>query len=381
MRKILIITPLYPNRENSIRGIFVKKQVQELRHRNEVKIFVTEISKTNSYEVYIEDDMEVHQTQYSFPKFIISPIYYYIAVKRSLKQLLNNYNPDVIHIHDYKHIPELFVLSRIIDFKKYNVVLTMHNDKQIAEDYHFMNRFYEITLKYTLKKFSKIIVVSNKVKNLISKYCNDPNKIKIIGNGVEVNFPKIKKEDLKEFLPKSNKAFQIISVGNLVQTKGFDLLINAVSILNEKEYYVNLSIIGKGTEKDNLLDLINNNKMKDKIRLLGEVDHNIVMNLYSFYDAFVLPSWSETFGIVYLEAMLNKIPVIGVRGEGIDGIVKDGINGFLVKRNSLDNLVEKIKILMKSDNINQILEIAYKKVINFHLLKNVIKQIEEIYEK
>lgn len=380
MKKILIITSLYPNKENSVRGIFVKKQVEELVKRYEVKVFATEISKISSYEKYIENDIEIHQTKYKFPKFVISPVYYYFAVKKNLKNLIKNYQPDIIHIHDYKHIPELFVLPMIIDFNKNNVVLTIHNNKQIAENYLFKNGFYTTTLKFSLKKYSKIIVVSKKVKNLISKYC-EQSKITIIGNGVNTDFPKIDKEHFNELLPQNKISYQIISVGNLVKTKGFDLLIQVIAKLNKSNFDINLSIIGDGIEKRNLQKLILENKSENKIRLLGRVEHDIVMNLYPYYDAFVLPSWSETFGIVYLEAMLAKIPVIGVKGEGIDGVIIDGENGFLVERNSSIALENKIINLIESKNIDEIIRTAYKDVIANYLLKNVVKKIEGIYGK
>ncbi len=382
MQKILIITSLYPNKENSIRGIFIKKQVQEISNRNEVKVFVTEISKTDSYEVYAEDDIEVHRIQYTFPKFIISPIYYYFSVKKKLKKLIHNYNPDVIHIHDYKHIPEIFTLSFLLgneNIKK--SVITFHNSRQQFDSHLSVRWFYLKTLRHVLNKFSKIIVVSKKVKDLILPYCNDPNRINVIGNGVNGDFLKIMKVDLMQYLPKSNNAYKIISVGNLVNSKGFNLIIEAVTKLNNEGHDVELNIIGEGIERNNLENLIINNGMKKRIRLLGRVHHDIVMNLYTHYNAFVLPSWSETFGIVYLEAMLNKIPVIGVKGEGIDGIIIDGENGFLVERNSVIDLEKTILKMMCSDNIKQITKNGFNNVNQEHLLENVIEQIEKVYEK
>lgn len=380
-RKILIITSLYPTKENSIRGIFVKKQVEELSKKYELKVFATEISKINLYEKYIEDNIEVHQTKYKFPKFVISPIYYYFAIKVNLRKLIKEYQPDIIHIHDYKHLPELFILPKIIDVKKNNVILTLHNNKQIVEKYRFTHLFYELSLKITLNKFSRIIVVSQKVKKIIEKYCGNPEKIVVIGNGINIDSKKIDKQNFINLLPQVKISYQIISVGNLVKTKGFDLLIQAVSNLNGTGMYVDLSIIGDGAEKNNLQHLIIKNKMENKIRLLGKVNHDIVMNLYSYYDAFVLPSWSETFGIVYLEAMLAKIPVIGVFGEGIDGIIIDGTNGFLVERKNVDNLTAKIKKMIESENLNKITQTAYKNVKENYLLKNVIEEVEKLYEK
>ena len=187
--------------------------------------------------------------------------------------------------------------------------------------------------------------------------------------------------DLIKYLPKPNSSYKIISVGNLVKSKGFDLLIEVVTKLNSEGHDVELAVIGEGIEKDNLENLIINNSMKKRIRLLGRVNHYIVMNLYTHYNAFVLPSWSETFGIVYLEAMLSRIPVIGVEGEGIDGVIVDGENGFLVERNSVIDLEKTILKMMYSDNIEKITENGFNKVNQDHLLENVIEQIEKVYEK
>jgi glycosyltransferase involved in cell wall biosynthesis len=223
--------------------------------------------------------------------------------------------------------------------------------------------------------------VSDKVKKMITPFTKNPGSIKVIGNGVETAFPKIAKTKFLNLLPVSENAYQIISVGNLVYTKGFDILIKAVASLNVDGSNVELTIIGEGTEREKLEELISQNNMQAKIRLLGRIDHDVVMNLYKYYDAFILPSWSETFGIVYLEAMLNRIPVLGVIGEGIDGIIIDKVNGFLVKPASVKSLINKIRTLMNCTNITQIIEAGYKEVTANHLLESVVSQIEEYYGK
>ena len=382
MRRILIITSLYPNRINSSRGIFVKEQVEKLKMDNEVVVFATENSRMNSYEVFYKDDIEVHQTRINIPRFILSPFFYFFSVRKNLLKLLSNYDPDVIHIHDYKHMPEIFTLSFLLckeNIKK--SVITFHNSRQLFDSHFSVRWFYLTTLKYALNKFPKIIVVSKKVRELILPFSNKPSKINVIGNGVSKDFPKIMNTDLIKYLPKPNSSYKIISVGNLVKSKGFDLLIEVVTKLNSEGHDVELAVIGEGIEKENLENLIINNSMKKRIRLLGRVNHYIVMNLYTHYNAFVLPSWSETFGIVYLEAMLSRIPVIGVEGEGIDGVIVDGENGFLVERNSVIDLEKTILKMMYSDNIEKITENGFNKVNQDHLLENVIEQIEKVYEK
>lgn len=66
------------------------------------------------------------------------------------------------------------------------------------------------------------------------------------------------------------------------------------------------------------------------------------------YDIFSLPSYKEGFGMVYIEAMSKGVPVIGVKGEGIEDAIKSGVNGFLVERKNVDELVKTIDFLIKN---------------------------------
>ncbi len=379
MKKILIITSLYPNNENPIRGIFVKKQVEELSKVYDVKVYATESCNDEKTYSYGEDKIEVFQTKFRFPKFFLAPYFYKKAIKSNLPKIISSFNPDYIHIHVYQHIPELYVLSKFL--KNKNIFVTFHNNKQIVEIKSFKKLFYEITLKSTLKNMDNIMVVSNKVKNILSPYLQQNNKIYVIGNGVESVFPKINKNEIEQFLPRNKDSLNLISIGNLIKSKGFDLLIEAVNNLRLAGNDIDLTIIGDGAEKQNLKDLINNYKLNEHIRLLGKIKHDVVMNLYNYYDAFVLPSWSETFGIVYLEAMLAKKPVIGVKGEGIDGVIIDGENGLLANPKDVKSLQEKILKLKDEKYRKKIAEKGYETVINNYTLEIISKKIIKIYER
>jgi len=381
MKKILIITSLYPNTENSTRGIFVQKQIEELSSSYQIIVFATEISQENKFSSSIQKGIEVFQTRYSFPKFVVSPFYYEKAIKNNLLKIIAEFKPDVIHIHAYQHIPELLVLSRILDFSIQKVVVTFHNNKQIADISNFMKYYYRATLKKVLQKFSDIIVVSDKVKKILQPYLDDPTKINVIGNGVETDYPSFDKNDIAKYLPIGNTNYNIISVGNLVPKKGFDLLIQAVSDMIDAGEKLSLSIIGAGPELSNLEEMISDKDMQNHIRLLGRIDHDIVMNMYKYFDAFVLPSWSETFGIVYLEAMLAKLPVIGIKGEGIDGIVVDGENGYLVSPNDLDELKNKITKIINLSITPNISERGYETVMKDYRLESIVNKIKDIYER
>jgi glycosyltransferase involved in cell wall biosynthesis len=379
MKKILIISSLYPNKENPIRGIFVKKQVEELSKDFIVKVYASEICNNVKQFSYWDDNVEVFQTKYKFPKFFLAPFYYKRAIKKKLPKIVEEFRPDYIHIHVYQHIPELYVLAKILKHKR--IFVTFHNNKQIIEIKSIRKFYYENTLKSTLKKIENIMVVSNKVNNILKPYLQESNKVYIIGNGVESVYSKIDVGKYIRLLEKNNHTFKIISVGNLIKSKGFDLLIEAVAELRLDGKDIDLTIIGVGAEKHNLQKLINKYELNEHIRLLGMLNHDVVMNLYKYFDAFVLPSWSETFGLVYLEAMLAQIPVIGVKGEGIDGVIIDGVNGFLVKPKNIFSLKNKILELQDEKYRAEIAYNGYKTVINNYTLEKIMKKIKGIYER
>ena len=92
----------------------------------------------------------------------------------------------------------------------------------------------------------------------------------------------------------------------------------------------------------NLEKLVQLLGIDDKVRFMGDVEHHIVYNFLDKSNIFVMISSAETFGLSYLEAMARGNIVIGTKGWGIDGIVIDGVNGYLCDEISAVNVRSKI---------------------------------------
>jgi glycosyltransferase involved in cell wall biosynthesis len=168
-------------------------------------------------------------------------------------------------------------------------------------------------------KAKKVIANSEGLKKLALKTYR--RKIDIIYNGI----------DIKEFNPKQtkNKKLKIISTGRLIERKGYQFLIPALSGID-----CELILIGGGNLKEELQNLAKKHKVKTTFK--GAMDHKDISKELPKADLFVLPSLNEGMSNSILEAMACGLPIITTDVGGAKELVKD--NGFVVKKASVSAL-------------------------------------------
>lgn len=142
----------------------------------------------------------------------------------------------------------------------------------------------------------------------------------------------------------------LLSVGNLIPTKGHDLLIRSVASLVSDIPSLSLEIIGDGRERSGLDALASQLQIRDRVRFLGRQSRQHVLAAMRRCTVFVLPSRFEGLGCVYLEAMSVGKPVIGCREQGIAEIIQQGSNGFLVGPNNERELTVALEMLIRDEN-------------------------------
>lgn len=130
-----------------------------------------------------------------------------------------------------------------------------------------------------------------------------------------------------------HKGFNIISVGRLIKGKGFEELIESVNLVVHKynHHDVQLTIIGEGTMRAAIEQLIKGYSLSGNVKLSGEQNHSAIAREMSDSDLFVLLSDSETFGVSYAEAICAGIPVIATRCGGPETFINNN-NGILVSK-------------------------------------------------
>lgn len=155
-------------------------------------------------------------------------------------------------------------------------------------------------------------------------------------------------------------------VGRLIEYKRIDVIIKALSNVYKNRDF-RLHIVGEGAEKESLQKLCKNLGVEKKVIFYGQMSRNDVFELMKKCFSFIMVSENETFGMVYLEAMLAGCVTIASKNGGIDGIIKDNENGFLSTQGDVADLERTLtKIInMKKDLIYKIRNNAILTAVNY----------------
>ncbi|MEM3062967.1 MAG: glycosyltransferase family 4 protein, partial [Nitrososphaerota archaeon] len=155
----------------------------------------------------------------------------------------------------------------------------------------------------------------------------------------------------RKILNINKEDFLILSVARLEYNKGLDILLKAFSkvlrIFTKENF--KLVIVGEGPEKAYLKKLAEKLRITNLVVFTGFQPNEKVQLYYDAADIFVLPSREESFGIVLLEAMAHKLPLIGADNGGIKDIIRPGMNGLLFKTGDVNSLISALIYLIKNE--------------------------------
>jgi len=385
MKKIMLISDLYPSRQNSLTGIFVFNQVQELAKHYEVKVLAYAIGSHYKKEAYTQDGVEVCHITYPALKnpFLSAFLTFPPFVLPAAKQAFARWKPDLIQVHDFRHVPELFWLKTWLDRVRIPKYLILHNIRTHPQRLqgNRLKAFYRSTLRKALSGWDHVFTVNGRLQKWLYPFL-PKDKTSVLGNAIGPT-PPCDDSELEHITKQlETESYKIISVGNLTPEKGFRHLIDAVAKPEAEGHKIQLFIFGNGDEKRDLEARIKRLGLEKSITLAGGLENRLLRNLYRYFDLFVLPSYSETFGIVYLEAMYAGIPVVGSVGQGIHGLFEEGTEALFAQPQNLDDLTEKIRIILQDKELaERISSNARQKVTQEFMLPELISRLRKMYEQ
>lgn len=166
-----------------------------------------------------------------------------------------------------------------------------------------------------------LMAVSSLLMSRVAPYRGEGKLSRVVPNGVDLSLVPEKTENV----PRA-----VISVGTLKARKCMDRTLEAFARLAGDYPDATLTIVGIGEMEAQLRARISELGLGSRVTLTGGLPHEEVLARMAKSDLFVLPSWGEGYGIVYIEAMAAGCIAVGARGEGIEDTIMDGQNGFLV---------------------------------------------------
>lgn len=253
-----------------------------------------------------------------------------------IRDLIKNEKPDIC----FATLPQIYkavLFGHFLSRSNSKVIFreSAHRDKARIS---FMN-FYFLKLVYKYSDYNVALTTSLK-NQLIKEYDIAENKIKLIYNSVDINY--IQNKINKKPNEIDENMFNLISVGRLTKQKNYSMLIKAFKIVYEKGYRnIKLNILGTGSLKNELLNLIEKYNLKDNIKLLGF--KNNPFNYMAYSDLFILSSLYEGMPNVLLESLACKTPVLSTNcPTGPKEILGENQYGCLVENNNEQEMAEKI---------------------------------------
>lgn len=338
----LVITPFFPSK-NSFVGSYIFDQINEIRNQSDFNIKVIKLVSAFSVEKdYKFEGFEIMIFRVMDLPFFISPgIFNELNTNRFKSFLKNKKINDVIISHAHVSYPASY-LQNILDCKK----IVQHHGLDVLQLLNGRSNFImklqkNYLIRNTIRQLNQSdlnIGVSELVLSQLREYPTySPKDELVLYNGV----------DTSKFYPIKgdvNRSFTIGSVANFWEIKDQITLIKAIELLildgiND----IQLKLIGTGKTLDLCKKFVKDHNLSEFVIFEKERAHNLINSFYNEIDLFVLPSYYEALGCVYLESWSTNTPFIAIKCQGISELIPDyEINNLLADEKSPSSLKEKI---------------------------------------
>ena len=342
--KILFVTDLYPiGNEKIAKALFYfVREWQKQGHSvdviraNYILNTIIRGRKIIPEKIYFENSTKIYNLNFHTP--------FWFNVYDKLPEDFSLKNYDVL----ISHMPcGALTAQKLLKKEKIKYVCAVHaSDITVLTDWKY-SLYFKNQLRKAYINADKIAVRSPVLKRKIEEiiHCAKEKDFIAFSGLDEETFSSAcgYSGNKKELNPKD---ITITTISTLIKRKNIDIIIKTLSLL--KEYNIKLKIIGSGKEEKSLKDLASNLNLNEKITFTGELNHARVMEELNKSDIFVLLSVHETFGLAYLEAMAANNIIIAKKDDGIDGILINEKNSFLINSDEYE-LKDCILQILSSD--------------------------------
>ena len=293
----------------------------------------------------------------------------------SILRLCRKHHIDIIHAHLEKPIlggllASYFCKSRIV----------IHEHGPIFRS-GWRQNIYRLGLRLLAGRAAVVLAVSEAAaKELAAKAKVSPDRIRVVYNAVNLDRFKPDEQSRKQFKEQLGAGKDDIVIGyagRLAHVKGVDLLVEAMGLLVERSRRYLLVIVGEGEQRKSLEKLTKRLGITRRVKFLGFCDN--VAEIMTSFDIGVVPSRQESLGIVALELMSMKVPIVCSGVEGLAEIVTDGRTALVPSQNIAEEIAGCIERLAGDVALRQRLAAAGRQKSEEFSVGEYVRKIEQIY--
>jgi glycosyltransferase involved in cell wall biosynthesis len=291
------------------------------------------------------------------------------AIEEEIKKSKIEHYKLILHIHEAHNLHGLMILTK---FKGQKIIVQHHGGSPPIRHLRDNKKYWHFFPLFILAQLWENRVLKNsKVYYSLSReemdYLNKKTKSKIVFQtmGIEDEyFESIDKDKARKELGLPLDKKIIIFIGRISKTKGIDLLIQAMEGINSED--IELKIIGYGKERDELESMAKEKNLKN-VEFLGGIFGDKKRRYLNAADILVLPSLKEGAPVTVMEAMASNLPAVVSDVGGTNLMIKNGVNGILIKKGDPIEIYEGIKkgLKFKTKDIRRYAErYRWKKIID-----------------
>jgi colanic acid/amylovoran biosynthesis glycosyltransferase len=283
---------------------------------------------------------------------------------------------DIVHCH-FGPIGKIGLYLRGIGALDGKLIITFHGYDLTS----YVKNHGDMVYKELFAKADLMMPISIRWKDELIRLGCEEKKIVVHRMGIDT-----KKFNFMDRKISRNGKINVLSIGRLVEKKGFKYGIEAVAMVSKKYRNVNYTIIGGGELKDDLERLIKGLDLQDKIKIIGRRNQQEVKEILDGADIFLAPSVTSQNGdqegipVVLMEALSSGIPVVSTYHSGIPELIEDGRSGLLAAERDVDALSEKIFFLIENaDKRSEFCRRARRRVEEKHDISMLNKRLMAAY--
>ena len=372
---VLTLTPLYPNSANSAEGCFI---AEVLPNTLRLGIYNEVMAVRPAYRQPVRElpsQIPCKWKRYlclpGNPGLSSSGGWLAQSLSAAVQRINRNCRIDVIHAHSA--LPCGDAAERLSRELGIPFVVSVHGLDVFSE--HQTGNLFGPWCRRVSENIYRgaraVICVSDQIRRHIADLNTNSY---VVYNGV----------DAERFSPAPEQTVSplVLSVGNLIPSKGHALLLRAFARATKSAPEWQLQIIGEGPERSSLVRLTEQLGISGRVVFYGRQDRRAVAETMQRCAIFALPSSYEGLGCVYLEAMACAKPVIGCEGQGIAEIIQHGSNGMLVSPESEDTLASALRMFFHNEGYRLRLgRAARETILREHTIEHQAEQLAAVYRE